>query len=69
MLYEYTDEETGEIKKFEQPDEYYDWAGKITAAWNRVVKRIKDGADMTKSNMEYIEEMKKEGFDIYNLIA
>jgi len=32
--------------------------------WNRVLGRICEGKEMTKNNLEAIEEMKKEGFDI-----
>jgi len=36
--------------------------------WNRVIGRIKKGDNMTKNNIEAIEEMKKDGFDINNLL-
>lgn len=68
MLYSYITDD-GEEKPFDQPDEFYDWASKKASAWNRVVTRIKEAKDLTKSNMEYIEEMNKEWFDVYNLIA
>lgn len=41
-------------------DETY---GSLPAKFNRVVKRMKDKKDMTKANLEIIEEMKGYGFD------
>jgi hypothetical protein len=39
----------------------------IVEKWNRVLGRIKNGDKMTENNLEAIEEMKKEGFDIDKL--
>lgn len=47
---------------FKEPQEYSDLITPKVARWNRVMKRIKDGANITKKNEEVIEEMKLEGF-------
>ncbi len=43
-----------------------DWSGKA-ASWNRVITRVVKGDNMTKSNLDYIKEMRehfgKEGYD------
>ena len=54
--------------KYETPEAYDEAVGDKIASWNRVITRIKDGKDMTDNNKEKIEEMKKYGFDIINLI-
>lgn len=68
MLYTY--EVDGKEKKIETPDEYFEAFSPKISSWNRVLPRIKDGKEMTKSNLEKIEEMKKSGFEniINNLI-
>lgn len=54
---------------YETPREYSEqWAKKATS-WNGVLKRIKNKADMTKKNLAYIEDMKKEGYDPIALAA
>lgn len=65
MLYTY--EVDGKDKKIETPDEYFDFFSPKISSWNRVITRIKDKKELTKSNLEYIEEMKQYGFeDIIN---
>ena len=44
---------------YQHTEEYRDDWGKKASAWNRVVKRIVNGDNMTKGNLEYIEEMKE----------
>ena len=44
---------------YKDPEEFYNkWSSKLTS-WNRVFKRIVRGDTLTKSNNEYIAEMKK----------
>ncbi len=62
MLYEY--EKDGVMKKIETPDEYYDEFTPVVSSWNRVINRIKDSKELTKSNLEKIEEMKSKGFEL-----
>jgi len=40
----------------------------ITAKWNRVAKRVIDGAKMTKLNLEVIEEIKKDYADFEQVV-
>jgi hypothetical protein len=47
---------------FQEPQEYAELIKPKVARFNRVMKRIKDGANITKKNEEVIEEMKSEGF-------
>lgn len=61
MLYSY--EVDGKEKEIETPDEYFEAFSPLVSSWNRVVKRIKEKATMTKSNLEKIEEIKKYGFE------
>ncbi len=56
------------LYKFNDQEEYRTaYSGKVTA-WNRVLKRMADEEKMTKGNLEYIEEMKKEGYDIDKMV-
>ena len=65
MLYTY--EVDGKEKPIETPDEYFEAFSPLVSSWNRVVTRIKEKKDMTKSNLEKIEEIKRYGFeDIIN---
>jgi hypothetical protein len=66
-LYSYTNEE-GIVKPIDQPDTYQDYFSPKVSSWNRVVKRLVEGKELTKSNEQYIEEIKTYGFDIKNLI-
>lgn len=68
MLYTY--EVDGKDKPIETPDEYFEAFSPLVSSWNRVLTRIREGKEMTKSNIEKIEEMKKYGFEeiINNLI-
>lgn len=52
---------------FEQPDEYDDWVNPIISGLNRVVKRIKEGKEMTKSNEEWLERSKVYGYPLDTL--
>jgi len=69
MLYSYEDVD-GKVKPIEAPDEYFEEFSPLVSSWNRVVKRIREKATLTKSNLEKIEEMKQKGFEtiINNLI-
>jgi hypothetical protein len=53
----------GKEKPIETPDEYFEFYSPLVSSWNRVIKRIKEKATMTKSNLEKIEEMKKMGYE------
>lgn len=54
---------------FNHESEYTDAFKSKIASWNRVVGRIKRGDNMTKSNLEYIEEIKKEFPNFDELVA
>jgi len=72
MLYTYeTKDEEGAkiIKSFEDPMEYYEWAQPIVSAFNRVIKRIEEGKELTKSNQEHIANMLKFGYDINKIVT
>lgn len=56
------------LYKLENQKEFDDLYKPITERWNRVVGRIKDGKDLTDNNKEAIDEMSREGFDIFNLV-
>lgn len=66
-LYSYVPEGKEEPKPIEQPDEYYDFFTPKVSAWNRVVTRVKEGKELTDSNKEYIEEMKRYEFNLEEL--
>lgn len=57
-------EDDKEETPFQFPDEYDDWVNPIVSGLNRVVKRVKEGKEMTKSNEEWLEKSKKYGYDI-----
>jgi len=65
MLYTY--ELEGKEKKIETPDEYFEVFSPLVSSWNRVVTRIKDGKELTKSNLEKVDEMKRYGFELSKL--
>lgn len=48
------------IYGFKEPRDYDEPYGKKATNWNRVLKRIKDGAKMTEKNEEVIKEIKAE---------
>lgn len=56
-----------ELTPFSQPDEYYDWVAPIISGMNRVVKRIKEGKELTKSNEEWVHKMKELGYPLESL--
>lgn len=66
MLYTYKGED-GKEKPIETPDEYFEAFSPLVSSWNRVVTRIREGKEMTKSNLEKIEEIKKYGFELADL--
>jgi hypothetical protein len=59
--------ETGEKIMFQTPMEYRDYIDPLIAAFNRVIKRIEEGKELTKSNQDHIDTMLKFGFDIKKL--
>ena len=61
MLYTY--EVDGKVKPIETPDEYFEAFSPLVSSWNRVLTRIKEKKEMTKSNLEKIEEIKRYGFE------
>ena len=61
----YSREVDGKEVPFSEPQEYDDYIAPIVSGANRVLKRIKEGKELTKSNEEWIEKMKL--FD-YNLL-
>lgn len=63
----YSRDMEGKDVPFGQPDEYSDWSTPIVSGLNRVVKRIKEGKDMTKSNEEWIEKAKQLGYPLETL--
>ncbi len=63
----YSRDVEGKETPFEQPDEYDDWVNPIISGLNRVVKRIKEGKEMTKSNEEWIEKARIYGSPIESL--
>lgn len=69
MLYSYQTKEMEEPKFFERPDEYAEYIEPKVSAWNRVVKRLIEGKEITKANEVYIEEMKSFGFDLRSLLT
>lgn len=60
----YSRDVDGVMKPFLTPDEYYDEYGPVASSWNRVIVRIKEGKELTKSNLEKIEEMKAMGYEL-----
>lgn len=54
---------------FERPDLYDAHVKPSIGRFNRVIKRMKDGATMTKNNLEAIAEMRKWGFDPDIIVA
>lgn len=63
MLYSYN--KNGDDKEetfFETPDEYFEIFSPLVGSWNRVVTRIREGKEMTKSNLEKVQEMGRYGF-------
>lgn len=54
-------------KPYKEPIDYYEEIGPLVTKWNRVVKRIAEGKDMTDKNNEIIEEAKSYGFDLEKL--
>ncbi len=66
MLYTYIGED-GKEKPIETPDEYFEAFSPLVSSWNRVITRIKEGKNMTKSNLEKIKEMESKGFPLSGL--
>jgi hypothetical protein len=56
------------IYGFNQPEDYRNEVDAKIARFNRVLKRVKDGAKMTDKNKLVIEEMEKDGYDV-NVLA
>lgn len=68
MLYAYNKNgDDAELTPFEAPDEYYDWVAPQVAGLNRVIKRIKEGKEITKSNDEWIAKMADFGYPLESL--
>lgn len=63
----YSRDVEGVEKPFEFPDEYSEWVAPIVSGLNRVVKRIKEGKEMTKSNEEWVEKSKVYGYPLDTL--
>ncbi len=63
LLYTCKDE-NGVEKQIDTPDEYFEQYSPMVSSWNRVITRIKEGKEMTKSNLEKIVEMKSRGFEL-----
>ncbi len=60
-------EDDAELTPFETPDEYYDWVAPIVAGLNRVVKRIKENKELTKSNLEWLAKATEYGYPLESL--
>jgi len=56
------------IYGYNEPQEYRDEVSSLIARWNRVLKRVKDGAKMTDKNKDVIDEMKNAGYDPVALV-
>lgn len=54
---------------FKEPQEFDDIYIPKVSAWNRVLTRMKQGKEMTKSNLEYLGAMREVGFDPDTLLA
>lgn len=52
---------------FEQPRDYGEIYGKKASSWNRVMKRVCEGAKMTDKNLDVLKEIEKEGFSIEDI--
>ncbi len=52
------------LYNFKTPAEYDEMFAKRVIAWNGVMKRIRDGKEMTKLNQERLAEIKEFGFDL-----
>ena len=52
---------------FESQMDFENQYKSMAGSWSRVLTRIKDGKEMTKNNLEKIEEMKKYGFNAKKL--
>ena len=52
---------------FKAPDEYADFVTPLVAGMNRVVKRIQEGREITKSNEEWINKMAEFGHPLEKL--
>lgn len=66
MLYTMIGED-GKEKAIETPDEYFEAYTPLVSSWNRVITRMKNGDNMTKSNLEKITEMESKGFSLSSL--
>jgi len=55
------------IYGFNQPEDYRNEVTAKINRFNRVLKRVKDGAKITDKNKIVIEEMEKEGYDVNEL--
>ncbi len=53
---------------FERPDLYDEEVSPKIGRWNRVLGRIKEKKDMTKNNLEALDEMKADGIDISKFV-
>ena len=57
------------IYGFKDPEAYREAVDSKVGRWNRVLKRIKEGAKLTDNNKEALEEMQAEGYDGQKLVA
>ncbi len=53
---------------FEHPEEYKDLVSKRVSSWNRVLGRVAKKQKMTPKNLEALEDIKSEGFDLGEII-
>lgn len=56
-----------ELTPFERPDEYYEWVAPQVSGLNRVIKRLKEGKEVTSSNLEWINKMADFGYPVASL--
>jgi len=54
---------------YESQAEFDDVYAPIQQRWNRVLKRIKDEANMTENNKEVIQEMESAGYNVEELVS
>ena len=48
----------------ERPDEYDEMFNPTIKRWNNVMSRIREGKEMTKMNLELLQDIKANGFDL-----
>jgi len=55
------------IYGYNEPEDYRNEVSSLIARWNRVLKRVKEGAKMTDKNKDVIGEMERAGYNAQEL--